>query len=117
MDDTQHQRAVFPLGETMEITARKPSEGQALALMPLRRTTTESEGREILRRLLLVLSTLTGSEQWERIEDALITEEIEAADLIAFARQLISFDGWDAEPKGDPGLGQPDPAPRTPRRV
>lgn len=120
MDDTQ-QYAMFPLGPVMEVKARRPSGGQLLALMPLRKQLSHDEESALIRRFLLVLSKLVGDEQWQRIEDALALEEISVDDLTLFGRQLSSFTGWDDEVKKDTAdvepVGEDAPAPRAPRRV
>jgi hypothetical protein len=118
MDDTQ-QYAMFPVGPDLEVKARRPSGGQLLALMPLRKQLTPAEEREITRRFLLVLSKLVGDDQWQIIEDALVLEEISVDDLTSFGRQLASFDGWDAPGDSDTAVDEDAaaPTPRPPRRV
>lgn len=90
MDDKL--KAEFPLGEHM-IVVTEPSPGQLFALALSRNAKDTDEDRtRIVFRVLKILEALTGPEQWYGvIEDAMISEEISADQLLGMAMKVFEF--------------------------
>lgn len=96
MDDDKKLKAEFPLGDHM-IVVTEPSPGQLFALALSRNAKdTDADRTRTVFRVLKILEALTGPEQWYGvIEDAMISEEISADQLLGMAMKVFEFD-WSA---------------------
>ena len=92
MDDDKKLKAEFPLGNHM-IVVTEPSPGQLFALALSRNAKdTDADRTRIVFRVLKILEALTGPEQWYGIiEDAMISEEISAEQLLGLAMAVFQF--------------------------
>lgn len=122
MDDKL--KAEFPLGNHM-IVVTEPSPGQLFALALSRNAKdTDADRTRIVFRVLKILEALTGPEQWyDVIEDAMISEEISAEQLLGLAMAVFQFP-WAEHHAPDPtdytlqaaiGQAEVEPLPAAPQ--
>lgn len=107
MDDTL--KHTFPLGSppaAVSVTVSRPTEGQMFILAMSRETAEGAERMRLIKRLIRVLETLTGPDQWDSvIETAMISGSVTPLELVDFAQKVFVFD-WAALEKS---LPQPGP--------
>lgn len=112
MDDDKKLKAEFPLGDHM-IVVTEPSPGQLFALS-LSRTNKDADRARTVVRILKILEALTGPEQWYGvIEDAMISEEISADQLLGMAMTVFEFPWAEHRPQDTAPEPEPSAAPAT----
>lgn len=96
MDDTVTRK--FPAYKGgPEIEVSRPTDGQMFVLALSREPSSGQEQLRLVRRLMKVLESLTGTEQWDRvIETAMIDGSMTPFDLVGFAQTILQFD-WSGD--------------------
>lgn len=75
----------------LKIVVSEPTDGQLFALA-LSRTSKDADRARLVQRLIRVLETLTGPEQWyDVIEDALIGGTVSPEQLVKLASDVFEF--------------------------
>lgn len=88
MDDKL--KVEFPVGD-LKIVVSEPTEGQQFALA-LSRTSSDGDRTRLVQRLLRVLESLVGPEQWyDVIETALIEGAMSPEQLVKLGGDVVSF--------------------------
>lgn len=98
MDDNTTLRAEFIIaGHT--VTATQPTGEQLFVLQLTRQAQSAKEGVRTSRRLVAILETLLGTEQWDSvIEHGLINGTITVKQMMDLAWSIFAHD-WSAEPE------------------
>lgn len=91
MDDNT-LRAQFTIGETTVI-ASQPTAEQMFVLQLTRQSSSAKEGVRTARRLVRILETLLGQDQWDDVMDAgLIEGTITVEQMMILAKEIFTFD-------------------------
>jgi hypothetical protein len=109
MDD--RIRAEFPLGDKgRTVIVSEPTEGQVLVLAMASRP--GGSEMQMISRVVRVLETLTGAEQWEIVEDSMISGEVSAREFLELVSSVLTFD-WPSHTTPAPAeKPSASPAPR-----
>lgn len=98
MDDIL--KVEFPLGPRSVIMSR-PSDSQLFAITVIRKPR-ENDGPEVkhrfTERIIRFLEVLAGPEQWARVEDGMLADEIQPVQLFELFTDVTHFD-WSAHEK------------------
>lgn len=116
MDD--RLKVEFPLGE-LKIIVSEPTQGQLFALS-LSRTSHEGGRVKAVYRALRVLELLVGPDQWEIIEESMITGDTTPETLVKMTGDVFEFRWSDHKAPEDVPDTSPEPPhapPSAPRVV
>lgn len=106
-------RNTFTVGtgdNTLSVSIAQPGAGQMMILAMSRTGTNTGEMSRLVSRILRVIEVLAGSD-WDKIEDAMLTESIDPLEFMDLAKGVLMFD-WDALAKRQEAeKSAPEPVP------
>lgn len=112
MDDTQRDARLFEFAGR-DVVVYRPTDGQMMALALTRQARDNGAMFKAVRRMFAVLEACIDTDEYEQMEDELITGRARPEDFTTLLENVVNCN-WDDEQSAP---AEPDPEPEAPKTL